>query len=114
MRNEIVRPPKMRSLSQASRSLLEPVTKMLTLLYFVFSELTASGQPSTIHSKQCCRSVFPLRMASIEAFKAKLKLILDESNALSRKVKEVALNQKQKERDFVLAKRAIERIRMAI
>jgi len=30
----------------------------------------------------------------------------------SRKVKEVQLAQKQKERDFVLAKRAIERIRM--
>ena len=52
--------------------------------------------------------------ASIEAFKLKLKAISDESNALSRKVKEVALAQKQKERDFVLARRAIERIRMAI
>ena len=52
--------------------------------------------------------------ASIEAFKLKLKAISDESNALSRKVREVALAQKQKERDFVLAKRAIERIRMAI
>ena len=50
--------------------------------------------------------------ASIEAFKLKLKAISDESNALSRKVKEVALAQKQKERDFIQAKRAIERIRM--
>ena len=50
--------------------------------------------------------------ASIEAFKLKLKAISDESNALSRKVREVALAQKQKERDFVLARRAIERIRM--
>ena len=31
-----------------------------------------------------------------------------------RKVKEVQLAQKQKERDFIQAKRAIERIRMAI
>ena len=52
--------------------------------------------------------------ASIEAFKLKLKAISDESNALSRKVREVALAQKQKERDFVFARRAIERIRMAI
>jgi len=37
-----------------------------------------------------------------------------EMKALSRKVREVALAQKQKERDFVLARRAIERIRMAI
>ena len=50
--------------------------------------------------------------ASIEAFKLKLKAISDESNALSRKVREVAIAQKQKERDFVLARRAIERIRM--
>ena len=49
-----------------------------------------------------------------EAFKLKLKAISDESNALSQKVREVALAQKQKERDFVLARRAIERIRMAI
>lgn len=40
--------------------------------------------------------------------------MLDESAVLSRKVKEVALNQKQKERDFIQARRAIERIRMAI
>ena len=52
--------------------------------------------------------------AGIEAFKAGLKAMFDESNALSRKVKEVALNQKQKERDFILARKAIERIRMAI
>ena len=39
---------------------------------------------------------------------------LDESTLLMRKVKEVQLAQKQKERDFVQAKRAIERIRMAI
>ena len=52
--------------------------------------------------------------AAIEEFKAKVKVMLDESSALSRKVKEVAIAQKQKERDFIQAKRAIERIRMAI
>ena len=52
--------------------------------------------------------------AAIEEFKVKVKAILDESTALSRKVKEVAIAQKQKERDFIQAKRAIERIRMAI
>ena len=51
---------------------------------------------------------------AIEEFKVKVKAILDESTALSRKVKEVAIAQKQKERDFIQAKRAIERIRMAI
>ncbi|MBE6371427.1 MAG: hypothetical protein E7055_05070 [Lentisphaerae bacterium] len=50
--------------------------------------------------------------ASIEAFKAKLKSSFEEVTALARKVKEVQISQKQKERDFILAKRAIERIRM--
>ena len=52
--------------------------------------------------------------ANVEEFRNKLKLLLEESGALTRKVKEVALLQKQKERDFIQAKRAIERIRMAI
>ena len=51
---------------------------------------------------------------AIEEFKLKIKAMLDESAVLSRKVKEVALVQKQKERDFIQARRAIERIRMAI
>ena len=51
---------------------------------------------------------------TINTFRNKLKLALDESTLLMRKVKEVQLAQKQKERDFVQAKRAIERIRMAI
>ena len=52
--------------------------------------------------------------ANVEEFCGKLKLLLDESSVLIRKVKEVALIQKQKERDFIQARRAIERIRMAI
>ena len=50
--------------------------------------------------------------AAIEAFKAKLKSSFEEVTALARKVKEVQIAQKQKERDFIQAKRAIERIRM--
>ena len=51
---------------------------------------------------------------SIEAFKLKLKVAFDDLGALARKVKEVQIQQRQKERDFIQAKRAIERIRMAI
>ena len=51
--------------------------------------------------------------AAIEAFKAKMKASSDEVAALARKVKEVQIAQKQKERDFIQAKRAIERIRIA-
>ena len=50
--------------------------------------------------------------AAIEAFKLKLKASFDEAASLARKVKEAQIAQRQKERDFVLAKRAIERIRM--
>ena len=51
---------------------------------------------------------------SIETFKLKLKVAFDDLAALARKVKEVQIQQRQKERDFIQAKRAIERIRMAI
>ncbi len=49
----------------------------------------------------------------IEELRLKLKTLLDESAILTRKVKEAALQQKQKEREFIQARRAIERIRMA-
>ena len=52
--------------------------------------------------------------AAIDEFKARLRAMFDESTLLSRKVKEVALANKQKERDFVQAKRTLDRIRMAI
>ena len=51
---------------------------------------------------------------SIEELRCKLRTLLDESALLARKVKEAVLQQKQREREFVQAKRAIERIRMAI
>ena len=50
---------------------------------------------------------------SIEAFKQKLKASFDEVSALARKVKEAQIAQRQKERDFVQARRVLERIRMA-
>ena len=50
---------------------------------------------------------------ALEAFKAKMKASFDEVASLTRKVKEAQIMQRQKERDFVLARRAIERIRLA-
>ena len=50
----------------------------------------------------------------IDELRGKLKLLFDESAVLTRKLKEVAFEQKQKEREFVQARRAIERIKMAI
>ena len=52
--------------------------------------------------------------AIVEAFKAKLKDVFDESAALSRKVREVAISVKQTERDALAAKRKVDRIRLAI
>ena len=51
---------------------------------------------------------------AIEEMRGKLKTLLDESALLVRKVKEAILQQKQKEREFIQARRAIERIKMAI
>ena len=51
---------------------------------------------------------------AVDEFKARLRAMFDESTLLARKVKEVALANKQKERDFVQAKRTLDRIRMAI
>ena len=51
--------------------------------------------------------------ANIEAMKAKLKAMYDESAVMSRKVREVAIAQRQKERDYLQTKRTIERIRTA-
>ena len=51
--------------------------------------------------------------AAIEAFKLKLKASFDDAASLTRKVKEAQIVQRQKERDFIQARRAIERIRLA-
>ena len=64
----------------------------------------------------CAPAVTPLDDlgVNVENFRAKLKTLFEESGILLRKVREAALQQKQKEREFVQARKAIERIRMAI
>ena len=52
-------------------------------------------------------------MANIETMKTKLKAMFDDSAAMSRKVREVVIAQRQKEREYVQTKRTIERIRTA-
>lgn len=51
--------------------------------------------------------------ANIEAMKVKLKAMFDEAGTMGRKVREVALAQRQKEREYQQTKRTIERIRTA-
>ena len=69
----------------------------------------------TVAPKQDPENLNPLDDLSmaIEAFKAKMKASFDEVASLARKVKEAQIMQRQKERDFVQARRAIERIRIA-
>ncbi|MGE4300109.1 MAG: hypothetical protein AB7F40_00750 [Victivallaceae bacterium] len=52
--------------------------------------------------------------AGIEELRQNLKTLFDASAQLSRKLKEATLAQKQKEREYVQARRAIERIRAAV
>ena len=52
-------------------------------------------------------------IVTIEAFKGKLKAMLEESATMSRKVCEVAIAQKQKEREYARTKRTLERVRVA-
>ena len=52
-------------------------------------------------------------LANIEDMKGKIKLMFDDSAAMARKVREVALAQRQKEREYLQTKRTIERIRTA-
>ena len=51
--------------------------------------------------------------ANIEAFKAKLKALSDESVAMARKIREVAISQRQKDREYQQTKRTLDRIRIA-
>ena len=51
--------------------------------------------------------------AKIEGMKAAIKEMFDEAAVISRKVREVALAQRQKEREYQQTKRTIERIRTA-
>ena len=51
--------------------------------------------------------------ATIEAMKAKLKAMFDESSTMARRVREVAISQRQKEREYQQTKRTLERVRVA-
>jgi len=52
-------------------------------------------------------------IANIEAMKTKLKTMFDESSVMARKVREVAISQRQKDREYNQTKRALERVRVA-
>lgn len=69
-----------------------------------------------VESNDPVPAVSPLEELSnnVEELRSKLKHLLDESGILIRKVKEVTLLQKQKEREFVQTRRRLERIKMAM
>ncbi len=76
----------------------------------VYTKEVNVGEPGTVP----VASPLDELSESIENFRAKLKSLFEESAVLLRKVREAALQQKQKEREFVQARKALERIRMAI
>jgi len=76
--------------------------------------VSAPGQTFT-PNQESAKELNPLDelTANIEALKAKLKAMYDESAVMSRKVREVAIAQRQKEREYVQTKKTIEKIRVA-
>ena len=50
----------------------------------------------------------------VEAMKTVLKGMIDDATAMSRTIREVAISQRQKEREYQQTKRALNRVRMAI
>jgi len=52
--------------------------------------------------------------AKIEAMKTTLKGMIDEATAMSRTIREVAISQRQMEREYQQTKRTLNRVRMAI
>ena len=76
--------------------------------------VSASAQTFTTNQEPA-KELNPLDelLANIEDMKAKSKALFDDSAAMARKVREVALAQRQKEREYQQTKRTIERIRTA-
>ena len=52
-------------------------------------------------------------ISGIEAFKSTLKTLTDESAVMSRRIREYALAQRQKDREYQQAKRTLDRVRVA-
>ena len=73
--------------------------------------VSAPVQTSTTNTEPV--NPFDELAANIEAFKAKLKALSDESVAMARKIREVAISQRQKDREYQQTKRTLDRIRIA-
>ena len=74
---------------------------------------TVSAKAQTFTPNQEPVNPFDELLANIEDMKAKCKALFDDSAAMARKVREVAIAQRQKEREYQQTKRTIERIRTA-
>ena len=77
--------------------------------------VSASNVQTFTQNNESAKELNPLDelTANIEATKSKLKTMFDEAAAMSRKVREVALSQRQKEREYQQTKRTLERVRVA-
>ena len=74
---------------------------------------TVSAKAQTFTPNQEPANPLDELLANIEDMKAKSKALFDDSAAMARKVREVAIAQRQKEREYQQTKRTIERIRTA-
>ncbi len=108
--------PKIKPIEQTETQTEENINKEEPKMEMSHGMRIVSAPQTTAPNQETETTLNPLDELSnyIEAFKMNVKTIADEAAQLARKVKEVQLVQKQKERDFIQAKRAIERIRMAI
>jgi len=98
-------------------------TKPQNIITNTKKETTTMNENTIIHtvsapvqtSAQITEPVNPIDelTVKIEAMKAALKEMIDEAAAMGRTIREVALTQRQKEREYQQTKRAIERIRVA-
>ena len=103
-------------LASHKQPVVQPKPKEEVKMNASISNVVAPMQPVAPTITPDSTSVNPLDdlANAVDDFKSRIKAMFDESTLLARKVKEAAIVQKQKEREFIQARRAIERIRMAI
>ena len=97
--------------SNNSNTNLKETPKMENTITHVVSDPTQTFA----QNQEPAKELNPLDelLANIEDMKAKIKVMFDDSAAMARKVREVALAQRQKEREYQQTKRTLERVRVA-
>ena len=74
---------------------------------------TVSAPVQTVAQKHEPENPLDDLTAKIEAMKTALKEMIDDATSMSRTIREVAISQRQKDREYNQAKRALDRVRVA-